>query len=201
MRKFVVLLLLSFALALSSVSMCATTQDFNAYGVASGLGAGQAEDLGIFSLAFPGFTLTAGGSTGLQLDAPGYFGALNYELLTNGGDLTIAFAANQNAFSIDLRDFTTYGGTDTITVYGADDVTVLNTYFVNLNGTIATFSDAGESAPIGAVNLSIVNGENWSGILQSVTYNGGTTPEPGTLVLFGSSVLGLAGLARRKMNL
>ena len=201
MRKLVVLLMLSFALALSSVSMFATTQDFNAYGISTGLCGGCAENLGFSSLAFPGFTLTAGGSIGLQLDAPGYFNAANYELLGNRGDLTITFGASQNAFSIDLRDFSAYGGADTITVYGADDVTVLNTYNISLNGTIVTFTDSGESAPIGAVNLSIISGEAWSGILNSVTYNGGTTPEPGTLVLLGSSVLGLAGLARRKMNL
>jgi hypothetical protein len=200
MRKLAVLLMLLFALMLSSVAMFATTQDFNAYGISTGLCCGGAENLGLNSLAFPGFTLSTDGIA-LQLDSPGYFGAVNYELLGNGGALTIAFAATQSAFSIDLRDFGGYGGTDAITVFAADHVTVLNTYFLNLNGTVATFSDAGESAPIGAVNLSVINGEGWSGILQSVTYTAGTTPEPGTLVLFGSSVLGLAGLARRKMNL
>ena len=28
-----------------------------------------------------------------------------------------------------------------------------------------------------------------------------TTPEPGTLILFGSGILGLAGVLRRKINL
>jgi hypothetical protein len=203
MKKFVVAL--TFVLAVFSVPAFADTQDFNAYGAGRGLPYWGAEDLGITSLAFPAFTLNAAGGTfpTLQLDAPGYYGAINYELLAGyGGDLTIDFNAAQSAFAIDLRDFQGYGGTDTITVYGADDTTVLATYYMGLNGSIATFTDTGESGPIGAVNLSVVSGENWSGILQSVTYSAPTpVPEPGTLALFATGLLGLAGLVRRKLNL
>jgi PEP-CTERM motif len=34
----------------------------------------------------------------------------------------------------------------------------------------------------------------------NVTNGGGTTPEPGTLVLFGSGILGIAGVVRRKFR-
>ena len=37
--------------------------------------------------------------------------------------------------------------------------------------------------------------------LRSGNSTGGTTPEPSSILLFGSGVLGLAGLLRRKMNL
>jgi PEP-CTERM motif-containing protein len=33
-----------------------------------------------------------------------------------------------------------------------------------------------------------------------VTYNSGTTPEPGSFILLGTGVLGLAGVIRRKLN-
>src|ERR1017187_6459269 len=33
------------------------------------------------------------------------------------------------------------------------------------------------------------------------TQGQGTTPEPGTLIMFGSGIIGLAGMLRRKINL
>ena len=36
--------------------------------------------------------------------------------------------------------------------------------------------------------------------LNFVNATSGTTPEPGTLIMFGSGVIGLAGILRRKIN-
>jgi hypothetical protein len=36
--------------------------------------------------------------------------------------------------------------------------------------------------------------------INNITY-GGTTPEPETLVMFGSRIIGLAGMLRRKIDL
>jgi hypothetical protein len=186
------------ALASLSIPLFATTVDFNAYGAASGLGYGDAEWLYVDSLTFPGFTLsTAGSQYGLQLDAPGYYGAVNYELLGEG-DLTVTFSSAQSGFSTDVRDFSGYGGTDTVSVYGTDDTTLLATYFITLNGSISTFTDLGESAAIGAVSFSNVGGEYWTGILQSVTYGASEVPEPASFAVVGLGLLVL-GFARRRL--
>ncbi len=188
---------LAVALALFSIPVSAVTVDFNAYGAASGLGFGGAEWVGASSVAFSGFELSTADHYGLQLDAPGYYGATNYEI-TAEGPLAITFDLPQTGFSIDLRDFAGYGGSDTISVYATDGTTLLNTYTVSLDGAIRTFNDAGESAPIGVVVLSTIPSEGWTGILQSVTYGNTAIPEPATSALFGAGILALAAMFRRK---
>jgi len=201
MKKFV--LALTFTVLLGNARALADTQTFNAYGASILPEQGVPMNIAP-SVAFPGFTLY---STGLvQLDSPAFDGATNYELLGNQGDLTIAFTVPQNSFSISLRDFlylpggAPAGGLEMITVFGADHTTVLSSYAVGLNKSIITSTDSSESAPIGAVNLSEISGELWTGILQGVTFSTpDPTPEPASLSLLGIGVLALAGMVRRKL--
>ena len=197
MKKFV--LALTFMVLLGNARAFAdTTQTFNAYGAALLPNQGAAI-LDGSSVVFPGFTLYTTDPYSVQLDSPGYYGATNYELLA-GGDLTIDFTVPQNSFSICLRAFRGFSGDEMITVFGADDTTVLATYSVGLDASIFTSTDSGESAPIGAVTLSDFSTYPWTGALQSVTFSSpDPAPEPGSLSLLGVGVLGLAGMVRRKL--
>lgn len=200
MKKFV--LALTFTVLLGNTRAFAdTTQTFNAYGAALLPNQGAAM-LDGSSVAFPGFTLYATGPySSVQLDSPGYYGATNYELLAVRGDLTIAFTVPQNSFSICLRAFRGFGADEMITVFAADDTTVLATYSVQLDASIFTSTDSGESAPIGAVTLADFSSTYpWTGALQSVTFSSpAPAPEPGSLSLLGVGVLGLAGMVRGKL--
>ncbi|HEY1469340.1 MAG TPA: hypothetical protein VGF61_09865 [Candidatus Acidoferrum sp.] len=203
MKKFVLALMFTVLLG-NARALADTTQTFNAYGAAILPNQGTAANVGT-SVVFPGFTLFTNGPS-LQVDSPGYFGATNYELLGNQGDLTIVFTDPQTSFSIRLRDFSSLpggapaGGLDMVTVFATDDTTVLSSYALGLDGSIITSTDSSESAPIGAVNLSEISGEDWTSILQSVTFS---TPdaaaEPASLSLLFIGVLGLAGITRRKL--
>ena len=76
-------------------------------------------------------------------------------------------------------------------------------------GTVLTETDPGfpfvqnDFVPSG-VNISYLWSAGWTPASfngEVFTFTGSSVPEPGTLALFGSGVLGLAGLFRRKMNL
>ena len=57
----------------------------------------------------------------------------------------------------------------------------------------------GESVVPTSVGLSYQNVAR-SGNLVIGTAVGGTVPEPGTLMIFGSGIVGIAGFLRRKIN-
>ena len=66
---------------------------------------------------------------------------------------------------------------------------------------VNTFTYSGPTITGGT--LQIVYGEccGAPGYFETNLPTGGTTPEPGTLVMFGSGALGLLGVIRRKINL
>jgi hypothetical protein len=102
--------------------------------------------------------------------------------------------------------------------YGAF-VGTLNVYDTSLN-LIATVNENGVSnahgdgsaifigyqsgsANVGALQflVSDINGANTVAIGTMSIYTSSTVPEPGSLVMFGSGIIGLAGVLRRKINL
>ena len=73
------------------------------------------------------------------------------------------------------------------------------TYFITLTWDFSAAPNLVVATPGPILSPNGGNNVNYVDPLASGTFSG-ATPEPGTLVMFGSGVIGLAGLLRRKFN-
>lgn len=191
-----------------------TLEDFESYvaspaGGADGIGVGVLDSTTIVNgqgpgLVVPGVTFT-GPNSGLQWDDAGYFGAPSREILIGapaGQPLGIDFAGSVGAFGVDLRAFSGFPATATMTIFAADDTSVIGVLSsLSLGGggspIFAGWEDAGG---IGRVELT-QTGQPWSPIIDNLEFgkhNGTPVPEAGsTLASLGLALAGLASLRRR----
>ena len=94
-----------------------------------------------------------------------------------------------------LSGFLTAGTTYYLTLGGANDSTGSQNDAWDINSGLATCSFAQNGIPVGDCGL----GQGVEG--ETFTINsGGTVPEPGSIMLFGSGLLALAGVLRRKVT-
>jgi hypothetical protein len=136
--------------------------------------------------------------TTLQWDSPGYFNAVSNEILFNSPSITITFAAPTSAFGVDVRDFSGYINAMTVTVYGPDDVTVLNTYSGITITDPAIFFGYQNPGGIGMVTLT--DGGSWSPIITNLTFT--PIPEPSSVALLACGLtMTLAISARRRLRM
>ena len=109
-----------------------------------------------------------------------------------------------NGFGFDVYDATvslsgnlSAGTAYWLTLGGANDSagTQFDAWDLSLGPASCDFAVGG--APQGDCGLGVgVEGEAFT-----INSGGSTTPEPGSIMLFGSGILGLAGVLRRKINL
>ena len=152
------------------------------------------------------------GSGGGQWDGAGYYGSTSREIVgrqnTSGTPapqmLTITFTTSVTTLGLDIRAFTGYAATATMTIFGTDGHTVIG-IIPNINLSAdgsSVFAGWQDMAGIGKVQLS-QNGQYWSPVLDFLEYGANSTnppsvPEPASLILVG---LGLVGIVVRRRRL
>jgi hypothetical protein len=158
-----------------------------------------------------GFPIVSGWPLGGMNAAEGEVGEVNFDGTQQGGTLTQSFTSGGGAGTVSL-DWAALGGC----CQNADG----GEFSILLNGTLVAQFDTGTINPsqllngVLNANVNLLSGTNTLEIdvtrqfqsaagtpFQFVTGVDveGTVPEPGSLVLMGSGVLGLAGVLRRKL--
>jgi len=146
-------------------------------------------------LVGPGVIYSAPNGGSVQFDAPGYYNAASEELLISGGTaITVAFSTPTDAFGVDVRDFQGFSTTMTVTIYGADNATVLNTFSGITLTDPAIFVGYQYSGGIGMVTFS--DTESWSPILSKLTFS--PVPEPPTATLIAGGLAVVLGFSVRR---
>ena len=156
---------------------------------------------------FSGWTRSGNpGATGVTSSSP-YVNSGNYGAalgpVGSDGFLTQFVGDNSTSYNVSFYLYSDAGTPNDFTVYwnavdvGPDLLNAGQFNYTLFRGVLAGNSGAGSNM----LTFAFRQDPAYWGLDDVVVTNASTVPEPGSLMLLGSGILGLAGIARRKFNL
>lgn len=144
-------------------------------------------------LVLPGISFVFSPNSG-QWNGPSYFGAPSKELLAAGQPLVVDFNSPVGAFGVDIRAFSGHPATVSISIYGADDSTLLGTITsINLPSSgVPVFAGWDHASGIGSFSLT-QDSHFWSPIIDNLEFGAAelSVPEPASTLLLAAGLIAL----------
>lgn len=168
---------------------------------------GGANDSTFSTYSESGFTVSAQSGTWIVASGSGSFGDPEPDIFTEpSGTLAVTDGGGLFNFdSLDLGFFTASDGSENYTITGFSNGTQVYTQTGSLSDntsqTFLTLNGTHQSTAITSFTIALSGNDDGINV-DNIDLNtvAAATPEPSTLALFGTGILGLAGAARRKFS-
>jgi hypothetical protein len=160
-------------------------------------------------LVIPGVTFSTTGFQALQWNGADYFGQPSKNLQAESKPIRVTFDTRTLAFGLDMTVFQGFPDTANVTIFSADNTTVLATGVFNVPDTTDTnghvipvflgYQDE-SGRGIGSVLIDNVQ-QTWSINIDNVEFGLGgppIIPEPASTTLLGTAVVGISLYAIRR---
>jgi len=172
------------------------------YGGGDGSG-GNLSSLGIFNFSTQLNERNVPGSWGTWACPPATESCTPNVLYTQGStSLTLTLTAGANVAGFELEPDAFQQDEVRVDYYATDLTTILGTIDLFPNGSSgALLFGASDSSNFGKIVITDLTGDDFAIAQLRAGETQPTTPEPGTMVLLGTGLLGALGVMRRKMNL